>query len=191
MHPRLRREGNVRSGPVERNRTVRCVGISLAHLVVCLGIQCWIGPRNRIGARVCANDFPLGIDNLEPRRARIPGKVVVDDRTRRRILARRDLRWPRRGIVHRAPHANCRRGLHQKCRGSRVARSRNRAQRRHVIENPETTTVRARDEIRAEAAGIVLQLNVAHGDCRHVDAERLPVISVIERNPHLRIATAI
>ena len=41
-------------------------------------------------------------------------------------------------------------------------------QRRHVVENPEAAAVRAGDEIRAEARAVVLHLDVAHRDRRHV-----------------------
>ena len=42
-------------------------------------------------------------------------------------------------------------------------------QRRHVVENPEAAAVRAGDEVRAHARAVVLHLNVAHRDRRHVE----------------------
>src|SRR5437879_590809 len=38
---------------------------------------------------------------------------------------------------------------------------------------------------------IVLYLQVADGACRHVEAKRLPMISIIERDVHLRLRSGI
>ena len=75
----------------------------------------------------------------------------------------------------------------------RVRRARGRAnrrrlpQRRDVVENPEAAAVRAGDEIGAQARAVVLHLQIAHRDGRHVEPQRLPVIAVVERHPHLRV----
>src|SRR5258706_11901352 len=99
--------------PIKWNRTVWRAGISLADPVVSLWIQCRIGPGNRIAARVLANDFPTGVHDLEVDHAGVRAKVVIDDRTGRRILAGWNLRRPRRRIVFRETDADRSCGLHE------------------------------------------------------------------------------
>ena len=64
-------------------------------------------------------------------------------------------------------------------------------ERRHVVENPEAAAVRAGDEIGAQTGAVVLHLNVAHRNRRHVELERLPVIAVVERHPHLQLGRGV
>ena len=47
--------------------------------------------------------------------------------------------------------------------------------------------MRCCDQVRAQAAAVILHKQIAHGDRGHVDLERLPMISVVVREPHLRI----
>ena len=51
--------------------------------------------------------------------------------------------------------------------------------------------MRAGNQIAAQTTAVVLDLQVAHGDRRHVDAQRLPMIAVVERHPHLRVGGAV
>ena len=106
-----------------------------------------------------------------------------------RILPGRQLRRPRRRIVR--PEADADRGdrLEQvrAPRALRRARLRVLTQRRHVVEDPEAAAVRAGDEIGAQTRAVVLQLEVAHRDRRHVEPERPPVVAVVERHPHLHV----
>ena len=50
------------------------------------------------------------------------------------------------------------------------------AQRRDVIENPEAAAVRGRREI------VVLNQQVTHRGCGHVQPQRLPMIAIVEGN---------
>src|SRR6185312_14753128 len=58
-------------------------------------------------------------------------------------------------------------------------------QRFNVVENVEAAPVRTGNEIGAHADAVVLYLYVAHRHSRHIEPERLPVIAVVERYPHL------
>ena len=100
--------------------------------------------------------------------------------------SRRDFGRPGRRVV--GPESDADRRLRlEEIRSGRGLCSCGLPQRRHVIEDPEPTTVRAGDEIGAETCAVVLDLQVAHGDRWHIESERLPVIAVVERHPHLRI----
>src|SRR6266852_5056577 len=52
------------------------------------------------------------------------------------------------------------------------------AERRHIIKNPEGTSVRCGDKV------VLLHSKVMNRHDRHVQAQRLPVIAVVERNVH-------
>ena len=47
--------------------------------------------------------------------------------------------------------------------------------------------MRAGNQIGAATLRVVLDLQIANRDRRHVVPERLPVIAIVERDPHLRI----
>ena len=51
--------------------------------------------------------------------------------------------------------------------------------------------MRAGNEVRALADAVVLELEVAHGDGRHVVAQRLPVVAVVIRHPHLHVGAGV
>ena len=158
--------------------------------VVFLRIPRGIGTGNRISARVRANHL-----SCRHRRSRASPRArsrqgVIDHRALRWILACRNFRRPRRRIIPRETHAHRCRRLHQICRRSPTARRRHRPQRRHVVENPESAAMSCSDEIGAHAVRRP-SAEIAHRDRRHVDAERLPVIAIIERNPYLSVGTTI
>ncbi len=48
--------------------------------------------------------------------------------------------------------------------------------------------MRAGQQIGAEAGAVVLDLDVAHRDCRHVEPQRLPVIAIVERHEHAALS---
>ena len=91
-----------------------------------------------------------------------------------RILPGGPLRRPRRRVVH--PEADADRG--DRLEQIRAPRALRRAgfrfltQRRHVVEDPEAAAVRAGDEVGAQTRAVVLELEIAHRDRRHVEAER-------------------
>ena len=190
VHPSACRDDHRRRRPVQRQAAVGRVRGLLADLVVGDRINGRRGIRHRVGARVRAHHAAGRVEDLDLHRARrVLREEVVEDRARRRVLARRDLRRPRRRIVHAEPHAHRGHRLDE-VRGSGGLRRADRcrlAQRRHVVEDPEPAAVRRGDEIRAQAGRVVFHRDVADRDRRHVEPQRLPVIAIVERHPHLRV----
>src|SRR3954451_18484036 len=109
-------------------------------------------------ARVAANNLAAVLEDLELHlTSRFVRQVVVDDAARRRILTRRQLRWPRRRIVRGEADAHGRRRL-EEIRALRGAGFGGLTKRREIVEDPEAAPVRSRDQIGAEAGGIILHL---------------------------------
>ena len=134
--------------------------------------------RRGVFARVRPEHAPGGIEELERHHACIVAKVIVDDGAVWRILRTGLVGWHRRVGVHRIRHS-CRHGrLEQRHRGRRGRRS-PLAQRRHAIEDPESASMRGDRDI------VVLHDQIADRNRRHVHSQRVPVIAVIEREPHL------
>ena len=52
------------------------------------------------------------------------------------------------------------------------------AQRRNIVENPERAAVRGHNQI------VLVNPQIAHGGVRQVELERLPVVAVVEGDPH-------
>ena len=65
------------------------------------------------------------------------------------------------------------------------------SQRRQIVQNPEAPAVGSRNQIGTETGAVVLDLEVAHRNRRHVVAQRLPVIAVIKRHPDLGIGRSV
>ena len=82
-------------------------------------------------------------------------------------------------------------GLNRYAAGAAFASACRLPERRDVVEDPEAAAVRAGDQIGAEAGAVVLHLDVAHRDRRHVEPQRLPVVAVVERHPHLRVGRGV
>ena len=102
------------------------------------------------------------------------------------ILACRELWRPRRRIVRRAAHAHRRRRLQQ----IEIIRGEHRRvlpERRDVVENPEAAAVRRSDRDRSRGTCCRPSPEIANGDGGHVELERLPVIAIVVRHPHLRV----
>ena len=130
-------------------------------------------------ARVAPHDLAGPVEDLERHRARRVGlQRVIDDRAVRRVLAARLVRRQRRVRVHVPAHAD--RSLRlEKRRLARHHRLVELAERRDVVEDPESSSVRGRDQV------VVLDDDIAHRARRHIQTERLPVIAVVKRDEDL------
>ena len=143
---------------------------------ICRNCQLRIGRWYRIGA----GDLQLqrafaGHDLQRYRLGRRRLQVVVDDRAVRRTLSRGRIRR-QRGVAVAVP-MNAQRGLGRKQKRPLSQHSLIQlAQRRDVVQNPETAPVRRHRKI------VVLDQQVANRCRRHIEPQRLPVIAVVERD---------
>src|SRR5207253_7491088 len=127
---------------------------------------------SNVGAGVLTNELAGGIENLQRRyrgRRRSTEKVV-NDRAVRRVLSRRLVGREGRVRVF-VPAESPRVGDREEER----RRGRRRyTQRLDVVENPEPSSVSRRDQI------VAMNCEIANRGWRHVQAQRLPVITIIE-----------
>ena len=193
MHPRLRRDDELRRRPVERQAAIRRPSASSGRPRRTRPCPCPDPDRStRFVARVaCAPPCPprresrASPDRWRPSRgssrsarraadSRPPGAraATASDRSmpkRTRTAGRRleqvRLVASRARAFAAAPDAAASRCRESRSRGRACRRSR--SAQRHVA--------------------VVLDLDVAHRDRRHVEPQRLPVIAVVERDPHLRV----
>src|SRR5512138_1862570 len=110
-------------------------------------------------------------------------EIIVDDHTVRRIPADRFLGRERRIRILVAPESISRARLKKDCSNSCARRChawlnsiwrRKLPDRSHIVENPETTTVRSNNNV------VVVNDEITNGSRRHVEPQRLPVVAVIE-----------
>ena len=102
------------------------------------------------------------------------GQIVVDECAVRRILAER--RFGGRGFGLIVAFARAIGGLRREQTQTRRGVAREFAQRFDIVEDPEGAAMRGDREIASVNA------DVAHGDDRHVETQRLPSVTVVERD---------
>ena len=194
MHARLGRDDELRRRPVERQAAIRGCRRLLAHLVVGRHVLAGIRIEHRLGAGIRAHHLARDVYNFQLHfTLGVVRQVVVHKRARRRALAGRQFGWPRRGFIDAGADAHRRCRLEQVrlvLRQRRLGRCRL-SQRRHVVQYPEAATVRAGNQIRAPALVVVFDLQIAHRNRRHVVPQRLPVIAIVKRHPHLRVGAGV
>src|SRR6185312_13539272 len=117
-----------------------------------------------------------GVENLDrDRTGRVLLQVVVDDRAVRRILGLR-LVLLQRGAVVSALLDRDRVGWLEEEGVGRQHRIGDLTERADVVDHPDTTAVRADDEI------VAIDLEIAHRSDGQVELDRLPVVAVVERH---------
>ena len=134
-----------------------------------------------VRARVVANHRALRVEHVERDRAGVLRQVVVDDRARRRIVARREVH--RVDVGRDGGRGRSSAALHQHG-GIRPEEPRVRArhrgveltERRDVVEHPERTPVRGDDQV------VVPLVEITDRGHRQVELQRLPVVAVVERD---------
>src|SRR6185436_14408127 len=162
MQSRSRGQTLLHRGPVQREAAVGRAGILPANPIVPSGIETGIGIGHRIVARIRAYDSTRGVDDLQlDRTGRVAGQRVIDDRPGGWILPCRQLRRPGSRLV--GAHADSYSGHRSyDVRRSEGLGLRESPERTEVVENPESSSVRARDQIGAKARAVVLHLDIAH-----------------------------
>ena len=175
-----------RRRPVQRKTAIGRIGTLLAELVVGDWIRRRMGTRHPVVARIRAQHLPLLIEELEFHFAGGGRQVEVDQRARRRIFAGGKLRRPWRRVVRPEAYADSSCGLEQ-IGTRRRGRISGLPQRSDVVEDPETASMRASDQIGAHAGLVILQLNVTHRNRRHVEPQRIPVIAIVNGKPDLSV----